>query len=272
LKYFSLSSINKIFCYDDRIIPLLRRMINLEELILFLLIARFDSTVIDGIQLYDDILINMPRLNKFSFSINTHCIVKNNIKIDFISNEDIQRSFSDKIYRQVKSYVNVEPERRVIKSHIYSLPYQFENFVHLDNCFQGGMFDKVRYLAMYDRHPFEHQLFKVISQDFPFLKELIIDNIIPPQNKQHSSSLITFPHVILLNLMEAHVDYAEQFLVNKNIHLPCLLDLYIKYESLAIVTNNFINDATRPTCAQLKRLHMDNFVRPKNFHKYFPLL
>jgi hypothetical protein len=42
---------------------------------------------------------------------------------------------------------------------------------------------------MNDKHPFEHQLFKVISQDFPFLKDLIIDNFVPSQNKQHSLSL-----------------------------------------------------------------------------------
>jgi hypothetical protein len=41
------SFINKTFSYADR-------------MILFLSIARFSSTVIDGIQLYDDILINMP--------------------------------------------------------------------------------------------------------------------------------------------------------------------------------------------------------------------
>jgi hypothetical protein len=69
--------------------------------------------------------------------------------------------------------------------------------------------------------------------------------------------LITFPHRILLNLLEAHVDYAEQFLVDKNTQLPCLFDLYIKYESLEMVTNNFINDATRLTCTQLKRFYMD---------------
>ena len=98
-------------------------------------------------------------------------------------------------------------------------------------------------------------------------------NLVPPKSKQHSSSLIRFSHLILLNLVEAHVDYAEQFLVDKNTHLPCLLNLCIKYGSLAMVTNNFINDATRLTFAQLKRLHMDNlFVRPKHFHKYFPLL
>ncbi|CAF4569833.1 unnamed protein product, partial [Rotaria sp. Silwood2] len=112
-------------------------MINLEELILFLSIATFDWNVIDGIQLHDSILINIPRLNKFSFSLYTHGIIHNNIKIDFTSNEDIQRSFTDKIYGQVSSYVYFKPGRPVIKSHIYSLPYQFENFLPLNNSYQG---------------------------------------------------------------------------------------------------------------------------------------
>jgi hypothetical protein len=58
-------------------------MINLEELTLFLLVMRVDSTYID------DILIYMSRINKFTFSINAGIIIEN-IKIDFISNEDIQ--------------------------------------------------------------------------------------------------------------------------------------------------------------------------------------
>jgi hypothetical protein len=48
-------------------------------------------------------------------------------------------------------------------SHVYSLPYQFEYFLHLNNSFQGGMFDKVQYLLMTDGRPFEHNLFKLIS-------------------------------------------------------------------------------------------------------------
>ena len=124
-----------------------------------------------------------------------------------------------------------------------------------------------------DARHFEHQLFKVISQDFPFLKELVIKNILSQQKKQHSSSLITFPHLILLNLIAAHVDYAEQFLVAENIHLPCLLNLCIKFKSLEMVTKNFTNDATRFTCAKLKKLHLDDMsVESKDFQTYFPLL
>ncbi|CAF1092869.1 unnamed protein product [Rotaria sp. Silwood1] len=275
LKYFSLCSIYETFNYHERIIPLLHRMINLEELILFLSVVKFSSDVIDGIQLHDEILVHMPRLNKFTFSINTELLIENDIKTNITTKEDIQHSFIGKEFEQVQvgSYVYYKRLYSVIEYHIYTLPYQFENFLHLNNSFQGGMFHNVRRLKMKDNtHHFEHQLLKVISQDFPFLKELIIKNILP-QQKQHSSSLITFRHLILLNLAQAHVDYAEEFLVDKNIHLPSLLNLRIKFEALEMVTKNFTNDATRLTCAKLKKLHIDDeFVQTKNFQKYFPLL
>ena len=72
MKYFSLTSYPGVVSYDNLIIPLLRRMINLEELILFLSIIRADKNYIDGDQLYDDILVYMPRINKFTFNIETN--------------------------------------------------------------------------------------------------------------------------------------------------------------------------------------------------------
>ncbi|CAF3954421.1 unnamed protein product [Rotaria sordida] len=225
LKCFSLTSINYTHVYDERITQLLHQMINLEELILFLTVVRIDSNFIDGHQLYDEVVIYMPKLNKFLFSINTSVILKN-IDIDFSSNEYIQRSFIGKGYGQ-----------------------------------------------MNDIRPFEYQLFKKISENFPCLKELIICNREAQTDKQHLSTLIRFPHLILLNLVMTHVDYAEQFLSDKKTDLPCLLDLCIEYESLIMVTNNFTNNATRLHCAKLKGLHINKpFVRPKHFHQYFPLL
>ncbi|CAF4097680.1 unnamed protein product [Rotaria sordida] len=90
LKYFSLISYTDTFYYEQLIIPLLRRMINLEELILYLSVIRYDSTYIDGIQLYDEILCYIPQLNKLTFNINT-AVHNNNIRIDLSSNEDVQR-------------------------------------------------------------------------------------------------------------------------------------------------------------------------------------
>ncbi|CAF4714716.1 unnamed protein product [Rotaria socialis] len=201
----------------------------------------------------------MPRLNKFSWNIDT-CVDKKNIEIAFSSNEDIQRSFTRKQYGPVSSLVETFTTRESEdECHIYSLPYQFENFCSLSNSFQGGMFDSVLSLMMADLYPFEHNFFKVISQSFFLLKQLIIFNDASQKDKQLSKTLITFSHLIILNLDSAHTDYAEQFLVAEHYHLPCLLDLIIGYESLALVTNNFTNDATRLTCSKLTSLCIDFF-------------
>jgi hypothetical protein len=247
-------------------------MINLEKLKLYLSILRFNSTYVDGIQLYDEIIIYMSRLKKLYFSIDT-CVMNNNIKIDLSSNKDIQHSFIGRRYGQVGSDVySIAIEKGISRCHIYSLPYQFQQFYYLNNSFKGGIFNKVRFLLMVDSRPFEHNFFKVISQDFPFLKRLCILNYKPQQNKQQSSTII-FPHLILLDLATSDVDYAEQFLFDKNTHLPRLLNLSIGYELLAMVTNNFTNDAARLNCAKLTNLEIkEPFVRPKNFHQYFPLL
>jgi hypothetical protein len=261
-------------------------MINLEELMLFLTVIKIDSNFIDGFQLHDEIIIYMAKLNKFLFSINTNVILKNT-DIDFSLNEYIQHSFIGNGYGPVGSYVCPKSIKLVYKSldcpelnvrgggrsHVFSLPYSFKYFLHLNNSFQGGMFDIVQYLKMNDIRPFEYQLFKTISQDFPSLKQLIICNSEAQTVKQHSSTLITFSHLILLDLVQAHVDYAELFLCNKKTDLPCLLDLCIEYQSLTMVTMNFTNVATRVHCAKLKGLHINKpFVRPKHFDQYFPLL
>ncbi|CAF3200213.1 unnamed protein product [Rotaria sp. Silwood2] len=102
---FSLTSLDDTCNYDDEIIPLLHRMINLEELMLCLSVIRVDLSYIDGAHLYEEIQIHMPRLNKLIFSINT-AVVKKNININFPSNEDIQRSFIERRYQQVGSYVD----------------------------------------------------------------------------------------------------------------------------------------------------------------------
>jgi hypothetical protein len=79
--------------------------------------------------------------------------------------------------------------------------------------------------------------------------------------------------LITLYLGTSHVDYGEQFLFFKNIRLLRLLEFTIQYETLAIITNNFANDATRLNCANLKNIDMERlFVRPENFRQCFPLL
>ncbi|CAM4986087.1 unnamed protein product [Rotaria socialis] len=80
LKCFSLTPMKDTFHYEDQIVPLLCRMINLKELTLFVSV--------------------LP-------SINTTVVNEDkNIKVHLPSNEDIQRSFIGKGYKQVSSYVH----------------------------------------------------------------------------------------------------------------------------------------------------------------------
>jgi hypothetical protein len=246
-------------------------MINLEELRLYLSVERFNSTYIDGIQLYDQFLIYMTQLKKFTFHIKTR-VYQTNVSVELPSNEDIQRSFIGRGYQEVASHIHTRLSGRVGECHIYSLPYEFEYF-NLNNSFQGGMFHKVRQLTMNDIISFKHKLFKLISQGFPFLEFLYIINDNPLKDKQHSSTLITFPYLTFLDLKLAHVDYAELFLLEKNMHLPRLSNLAMQYESLTTMTNNFTTDATYFNFGKLISLYVcPSFVRPENFRQYFPLL
>lgn len=284
MKHFSLICYAHTICYDQLILPLLRRMINLEQLTLFVSIVRTDKNYIDGIQLHDDILIHMAQLKKFTFNIVTN-IIKKNVDLILSSNQTIQHSFIQRQYEQVVSYIEDYPGETANQSHlcslpyefssrchIHSLPYTFDSFYYLTNSFPGGIFHHVQWLLMTDLRSFEHQFFQIISQSFPHLKQLIIVNMEPQQEKQQLRTLIRFSQLRCLRLDCAHVDYAEQFL-GQYCHLPRLLNLNITYDSLMLVTKNFTNDVTRSTCAQVTDLRIRQpFVAPQNFHQYFPLL
>jgi hypothetical protein len=166
----------------------------------------------------------MTQLKKFSFCINTTVFRK--VTAELPSNEDIQRSFIGRGYQQVSSYVHTDLMMTEGECLIYSLPYEFDYFFGLNNSFSSGIFHKVRYLKMSDTIPFEHQFFKLISQDFPFLEFLYISNKHSQKDKQYSSTLITF-----LDLKWAHVDYVELFLLEKNMHLSRWLNLSIQYKN-----------------------------------------
>ncbi|CAF4211999.1 unnamed protein product [Rotaria sordida] len=275
LKHLSFIARTDTYYHDIHtlVFPLIRRMINLEELKLYLLIKIFDSNFIDGTQLYDQLLFHMTKLNEFTFSIQT-LVYRCKTNISLSSNEDIQRSFDGREYQQVGSYVDINSDIIEAKCHIYSLPYVFEYLPEINNSFPGGMFHTVRYLIMIDGHSFEHKFFQLISHDLPFLEMLDVHNSKPQKDKQYSSTtLITFSYLKLLNLKSAHVDYAEQFLFTKITHLPRLLNLCISYESLTMITKNFTINTKCLNFNKLKDLDLDgSFPRPENFHQYFPLL
>ena len=182
-------------------------------------------------------------------------------------------TFIGRGYGQVSSYVHTTAMGTKGQCHVYSLPYEFKFFIDLTLAFPGGMFSKIRHLLMIDKHPFEHEFFELISHECPVLEYLRIFNTKPQENKQRSSSLLTFSNLKILQLQSAHPDYAEQFLLEKNAYLPRLELFFIKYESLAIVTDNFTNDTERLKFSKLRKLSIrEYFVLPEKFYQYFPKL
>ena len=247
-------------------------MINLEELQLDLLVSRFMSNYIDGIQLYEQFLVYMTQLNKFTFNIKTKACTWD-VPVRLQSNEDIQRSFLKSCYRQVASYVETDSTKTEGICHIYSLPYAFDCLRNINYSLRGRMFDQVRYLTMNDNHPFEYKFFRSISRKFPLLKHLNISNSHSQKCKQASSMPITFPYLTSLDLKYAHVDYAKQLLLKANAHLPRLLNLCIKYKSLRTITNEFTTDANLFNFRTLRSVDVcESSVQPENFNQYFPLL
>ena len=248
-------------------------MINLEELTLFLLVRRNNSTFIDGIQINDQILIHLPRLNKFTFNIQTYVSFNENIEINLPSKDNIKRSFNERKFSEVDSMVHILPMHGYGQSHVYSLPYQFEDFFGLNNSFQGDIFSSIRCITLTDSLPFEHKFFQIISQSFPLLEDLDISNSQSQNEKKDTFPLLKFPHLNHLTLDESHLDYIELFLFDKNAYLPCLNTLCINYELLVIVTENFTNDAARLHCAKIRKLYTDGtLLWLEIVERYFPLL
>ena len=260
-------------------------MRNLRVLRLYLRVVRNDSTYVDGIQLYDQFLHRMTHLTRFTFDIKTR-VFNENVRIELPSNEDIQRTFRARGYQRVISHVNTDPFQLFGKCYIYSVPYDFEYVYDLRHSFPGGMFHNVQHVTMIDKIPFGHTLFRRVSQAFPFLKYLAINNPHEMKNKQHPSTTnphetknkkypsakLTFPSLTFLDLQYAHLDYAKFFLSKRKVHLPCLVNLCIEYETMEKITNDFTEDVIKFNFDNLESLDVRRWVPPRKFHRYFSFL
>ncbi|CAF3121914.1 unnamed protein product [Rotaria socialis] len=103
-------------------------MLNLEELALLISVTRIKLPYIDGTRLDNDFLVQISRLNKFTFSINT-LVDDKDVEIDLPSNDDIQNSFIQIGYQHLDSYANLMTIGA--RCHACSLPYQFDPFFYI---------------------------------------------------------------------------------------------------------------------------------------------
>jgi hypothetical protein len=258
--------------FDELIVLLLRRMVNLEELELDMTVLRFEK-FIDGDTLKEDILKYMPRLYKFTFNIRS--IICRRHQTNFPSNEYIEKTFKYFSNTQIMTCIDHLEEERYSQCHIYSYPWKWKVYNNITNNFRGGLFTSVTEVKLYDERPFEHEFFLRIQKSFPFMKKLTIKNRKAQNNKQFRKSnndnqifsIIEFPNLTRLDFNNSHDDYVELFLFDTKISLPNNLHLHVVYQSLKRVTYNF----TRYICAKLAALDLYSVDQiDEHIKNYFP--
>ncbi|CAF1476532.1 unnamed protein product [Rotaria sordida] len=262
LKYFSLTCYDLTNEYDNRVIPLLRRMIYLEILTLYVRLED-RSTFVDGTHLHKEILMQMSQLHTFKFYISTQIQIDNSVHR--LSDYDIQQTFTKIGYHQISCTVNYYCAFKAI-CHVFSLPFIFDRLEMITNRFPTIIFHHVTYLKVFDAIPFKYEFFIRISKAFPLLKHLTIVNLMSPllnfdgyeADYIQSYSVIEFSYLITLNMIILDEYYIEQFLLDTKTDVPRLTELKLHYNSLKNVTENFTRDATRHNCANIKQLFFSN--------------
>ncbi|CAM4845161.1 unnamed protein product [Rotaria magnacalcarata] len=277
LRIFSFCCKEKINNFDESIVPLLRRMLNLEELDLNI-IVKCNENFIDGDTLKKDIIIYIPRLYKFTFNICSTIDHRN--QTNFPLNKHIEKTFKYFSNNQIITCIDHFQEEGYSQCHIYSYPYKLKVYNNITNNFLGGLFTTVTQVSLYDERPFEHEFFLQIQKSFPFMKELTIKNQKAQNNKQciKSSndnqilSIVEYHKLTRLDLTNTHGDYVELFLFDTKMSLPNNLHLCVDYQTLERVTYYFTRYITRNNCERLAALYCNPVDQiNERVQKYFPL-
>jgi hypothetical protein len=255
-------------------VPLLRRMLNLEELDLNL---KVDGKIIDDDTLKKDIIIYMPRLYKLTINIRSTIYHRNQTNIPL--NEHIQKTSKYFSNNQIITCIDHFQEKEYSQCYIYSYPYKWKVYNDITNHFQGELFTSVTEVSLSDERPFEHEFFLRIAQSFPFMKELRIDNRKAQNNKQFIRSnnddqilsIIEYPNLTRLDLFNTHDDYVELFLFDTKMSLPSNLHLRVDYKSLERVTYSSTRYMTRNNCEKIAALYFNPVNQiAEHIKNYFP--
>ncbi|CAF3780113.1 unnamed protein product [Rotaria sp. Silwood1] len=242
-------------------------MSNLEKLCLYF--VGHNKLIVDGNELEKNIINHMTKLKKFIFNIRS--IIPFHNQINLLSNEDIQYTFRNFKDSQVISCIDYFPEANACHCHIYSYPYTLTYYNDITNNFPGGLFKCVREVSLFDERPFEHEFFLQIAQSFPFMKNLSLCNRKLQKNDNQQWSIIEYPYLITLDIVQTHENYVEQFLNSTKTCLPNNVSLLVDYLSLQKVTDNFTRDITRMNCSKIANLLLPS--KPKFtpcLKDYFP--
>ncbi|CAF1468314.1 unnamed protein product [Adineta steineri] len=273
LRIFSLCCNDEILlgAFNESIVPLLRRMIHLEELDLNITVQHCEK-FIDGDILKKDIMVHMPHLYKFTFNI--YSTITYHYQTNFPLNEYIEKTFKSFSNNQITTCI--DHWESYSQCHIYSHPYHWKIYHHITNNFPDGLFNSVTQILLFDEHPFEYEFFLRISRSFPFMKQLTIVNRKAQQIKSNNDnqilSIIEYSNLIRLDLSYVHDDYVELFLFNMKMSLPNNLHLRVHYKSLERVTRCFTRYMTENKRTKIAALLFSPMDQIDEYHikNYFP--
>lgn len=293
MKHFSLSCYRPTFEYEKLIIRCFRRMSNLERLNLSFSIV--DERLFDGHHVKNEILIRLPRLTRLTFDIRlivqiriaSICLSKEKTMTTMNSIEaelkQIQKTFDDLQYPQVRSYIDYFLDRMECQCHLYTSPCQMSFYQCVSNKFPGGYYPHVRLVSLYDEHPFEHQFFLQLVQSFPLIEKLVLSNRNSQKGSNHDSNksmrddchlpIVEYCHLIELDIEDGVYDYIEQFLCHSRTSFRQNIRLHVNTHGLSYVTKRFTREDTRINCAKVEHLSpWGDWRFSKCFQQYFPLI
>ena len=268
MKCFSLHCGTETDLYDEEILSLLHRMLNLEKLDLYLVVS-CKNGFLDGNHLKENLLNHLTKLNQLTFNIRSTIRLDN--QTNTLSNEDIQSTFKDFANNRILSSVDYFSQMKQGQCHIYSYPYRWKEYHQITNHFPGIISKYVREISLLDEQSFEHDFFLQISKSFPLLRKLTLINEKAQKNKNHHLSITEYPHLSYLSLMDAHDDYIEEFFLQTNTCLPDNLHVTVDYQGFKRVTQDFTSNATRNNCQKLRSLGLiESDQVPEYVKEYFP--
>jgi hypothetical protein len=250
-------------------------MSNLEKLDLYFNVVE-RKTFVNGNDLKMNIINHMPQLNNFTFYFRSLSSFYNEISLP--SNEDIQKTFIDFNDKQIICSTDYFPEAKKGHCHIYSYPNKLKYYNYITINFPGGIFKYVRDVSLRDERPFEHEFFLQIAQSFPFMEKLMVRNVKPQINKQFRKSknvnrhlsIIEYPYLKQLNLIDTCIDYYEQFLFDTTTCLPFDVRVFMDYEIVKKVTYNCTRNRTRWNCAKINYTNLFIGIRYTEYPHNFP--
>lgn len=250
-------------------------MLNLERLTLYLRIG-CQNVFIDPIDLLDDFSLHLSRLYSFKFYLSTEN--KKDDLIRYLANNDIKHNYKKLGCEEILDMASFT--RNTGTYHVFTVPFEFTLLMSVGNIFPNIVFFNVIDLWIYDIVPFEHEFFLRIARAFPLLKRFYLttlttmsSNLLKSSDSIPTAEIVEYPHLVLLDLERTDTNYVEQFLNDNKTHLPCLSELFVFYEQLRIITNDFTREETRRNCGNVKKLcTRREIVGSKHFYTYFPLL